>query len=405
MTVAGSGDPLAAEEGPALGVRIPDLRRIALAPDGAIYFTDLFRNRIARIGTDGLVTTIAGTGIAGFTADGALAAAARLLGPQGLAVAADGTVLFAERSSNRIRRITPGGFLLTEAGQPGGLTGSGVPAQAAALPSPNAVAIAPDGALYGSVGDSLVRRISSLWPTFLDREIAVASSDGRLLDVFGATGRHVRRRDALTGAAVFTFSYTAGGHLAAVEDAFGNRTAIERDAEGRPTAIVAPFGQRTALALDANGFLASIVNPAGERASFTYTPDGFLTTMTDPRGATAEYSYSTLGRLSLAEDRGEGSKRLERTTSARGYEVTLTTAMERTTRYLQQDLADGRSAFTVTSPAGVAVSTLTSGNGQVVLSQPTGTTVTSLPGSDPRFGMQAAFNRSVVVRQPVNGAP
>ncbi|MGH7562523.1 MAG: RHS repeat-associated core domain-containing protein, partial [Gemmatimonadales bacterium] len=77
-TVAGSGDPQAGDSGPALAVRLQGPSRLALGPDGTIYYTEHLLFRIRRIGADGLVSTVAGTGLRGFTPDGAPAATSRL---------------------------------------------------------------------------------------------------------------------------------------------------------------------------------------------------------------------------------------------------------------------------------------------------------------------------------------
>ncbi len=80
----------------------------------------------------------------------------------------------------------------------------------------------------------------------------IASEDGTELFGFDATGRHLRTLNALTGGLRYEFRYDTPGLLIDIEDADGNVTTIERNADGTPAAIVGPYGQRTTVSLDIN---------------------------------------------------------------------------------------------------------------------------------------------------------
>jgi RHS repeat-associated protein len=402
-TVAGSDDPAAGDVGSALRVRLSlSGAQLALGPDGTIYFSEPATSRIRRIGTDGQVVTIAGTGTAGITADGGLAVQARIQ-TRGLTVAADGSVLFAESDffKSRVRRITPSGILVTEAGGDSSVASSeGPQPPSASMLFTDGVALRPNGDLLISLADPRARRVSSSSTGFSAQDIVLASADGRSAYVFNREGRHLSTRDALTGATIYRFTYTSTGALATVEDAFGNVTRIDHDAQGRPTAIVAPFAQRTDLAVDANGYLSSIKNPAGETTRFAYTSDGLLTAMTDPRGATAQYTYSGLGRLLTAEDRAHATKQLLRFPGASGYQSAVVSPLGRQTAYQRQDLANRQRVRSTTTPAGLTTTAARAGTGAVSVTEPTGTVTTLIPGADPRFGMQAPLTSSRQVRTP-----
>jgi sugar lactone lactonase YvrE len=82
---------------------------------GNLYISDSGNNRV-RVIRGGVITTIAGTGRAGFGGDGKEAGASELNTPQKLAVAKDGSVFVADRANHRVRKINAGGFIMTVAG-------------------------------------------------------------------------------------------------------------------------------------------------------------------------------------------------------------------------------------------------------------------------------------------------
>jgi hypothetical protein len=112
------------------------------------------------------IFTVAGTGIYGFTGDGAPATAAELGHPTGVAVTADGGFLIADALNNRIRRVSPRGTIATVAGSGGGFpnggfAGDGGPATAAQFEQPTGVAVtAGGGFLIADSGNRRIRRVS-----------------------------------------------------------------------------------------------------------------------------------------------------------------------------------------------------------------------------------------------------
>jgi hypothetical protein len=89
---------------------------IAVDNAGNIYIADDNDYRIRKIDVAGIITTIAGTGVAGYTADGGLVTAAKIYDPMALAVDAAGNVYFTEYNNNFIRKINLSGVLSTVAG-------------------------------------------------------------------------------------------------------------------------------------------------------------------------------------------------------------------------------------------------------------------------------------------------
>ena len=112
--------------------------------DGGVLIAD--STRVLRLGRDGVLTVVAGTGRAGFSGDGGPATRARIEGASDVAVAADGSVLIADTGNARVRRIDSTGTIATVAGTGDfGSSGDGGPATSATLTAPVSVAATPDG--------------------------------------------------------------------------------------------------------------------------------------------------------------------------------------------------------------------------------------------------------------------
>ncbi len=135
-----------------------------LAADGLgrIYFSDTALHAVRRIGTGGVVTTIAGTGTAGSTGDGGQATAARLNGPTRLTLDAAGNLYIADSANNKIRKVTISTGVITTVVGTGtaGNTGDGGQATAARLRNPYDVAFGPDGSMYiADRGNHKIRKV------------------------------------------------------------------------------------------------------------------------------------------------------------------------------------------------------------------------------------------------------
>jgi sugar lactone lactonase YvrE len=130
-----------------------------ISQNGDAYITDTNTNSIRKISPAGVITTIAGAGISGF-ADGT-GTNAEFAGPQGLAVDASGNIYVADTSNHSIRKVTHGGVVTTVAGSgvPGYTDGTGTNAQ---FSNPNDVAIGPDGNIY--VADTTNNSIRKVTP-------------------------------------------------------------------------------------------------------------------------------------------------------------------------------------------------------------------------------------------------
>jgi len=135
---------------------------VAVDAAGNVYVADQGNNRIRKITTTGVVSTLAGSGVAGF-ADGAGTAAA-FDHPYGIAVDASGNIYVADTYNHRIRKITQAGMVSTLAGSGiSGFSGGGLVdglANLAKFSFPEGVAVDASGAVY--VADVLNHRIRKI---------------------------------------------------------------------------------------------------------------------------------------------------------------------------------------------------------------------------------------------------
>jgi len=129
---------------------------------GNLYIADTDNHRIRKVTSDGKITTIAGNQNAAYTGDGGLATAASLNLPQQVVLDRAGNLYFSDRGNHRIRRISPAGVISTFAGNGRALdAGDGGPAISASLNTPRGLAFDSAGNLYvADAGNRRVRRIS-----------------------------------------------------------------------------------------------------------------------------------------------------------------------------------------------------------------------------------------------------
>ena len=166
-TLAGLGVPgYSGDGGPAIAARLNAPADVSAAPGGAVLIADAGNGVIRRVSAKGIITTVAGAppgAAAGApSATPAYARSVRLSNPQGVAALPGGGFLIADTGNSVVEVVTPGGLLSVVAGIGApGYSGDGGPAQAAALNLPTRVVATADGGyLILDLGNLVVRRVS-----------------------------------------------------------------------------------------------------------------------------------------------------------------------------------------------------------------------------------------------------
>ncbi len=161
--------------------------RIDLGPNDRIYIADTDNHVIRMINEVGVISTIAGTGVAGYSGDGGPATAAQLNTPSDVEVTADGTVYVADTMNHVVRVITPDGIIDTIAGTgERGFSGDGGPADEATLDRPYGVESTANGDLYvADTHNHRIRRVTAaLPPDFVPDD----GSDDTPIEIIPCTG-------------------------------------------------------------------------------------------------------------------------------------------------------------------------------------------------------------------------
>ena len=166
-TVAGNGTRgYSGDGGAAVGAQLDFPDGVAVDGAGNLYIADRDNHRIRKVDSAGVITTVAGDGTRGFGGDGGPAMAAQLFFPSGVAVDGTGNLYIADTGNNRIRKVDAAGVITTVAGDgTQGYGGDGGPAATAQLNNPSGVAVDGDGNLYiADSGNDRIRRLTPAPP-------------------------------------------------------------------------------------------------------------------------------------------------------------------------------------------------------------------------------------------------
>jgi len=155
--------PKGGDGGPATEAVLKSPWGITFDAHGNLYIADQDHNAIRRVDTNGIITTVAGTGQQGYSGDGGPATKAKLDLPLGVVFDAAGNMYIADENNSRIRKVDANGIITTVGGTGElGCAGNGGPATAAQMQNPHGIGFGPDGALYVSEGEcNAVRKIDT----------------------------------------------------------------------------------------------------------------------------------------------------------------------------------------------------------------------------------------------------
>jgi RHS repeat-associated protein len=332
--------------------------------DGSFYVSDTGNHAVRRISASGNLTTVAGTGSAGFTNDNIPASSSSFSSPRVTDVDSFGNLLIADTGNNRVRRISTAGNVKTIVGNgETNYNGYFVPAPDYHLGAPSFVSLLPSGEVYFSdaanntisyrdlnnyvnpligyrfdedpydgdystgttarivdiqsiahtatgsylfadAGAHAVTAFGMVRPEKSVTTYTIPSQDGSEVYIFDLSGKHLKTLYGKTGATKYSFEYDNDNSLKAVVDSFSNRTELVKSG-GRLTQIVGPYGQATVFTSDSNGYLNSMTSPTGEMTQMTYDPSGLMTSFKKPKGNTSTYTYNEAGEL-LQETNADG---------------------------------------------------------------------------------------------------
>ncbi len=123
ITAVGNGVlGFSGDGGQAVKAEINQASGVAVDSSGNFYLADAFNNRIRKIDTSGVITTIAGSGVYSYSGDGGAATSAQLFAPHAAAIDANGNLFIADTDNNAVREVNSKGVISTIAGT--GVAGS-----------------------------------------------------------------------------------------------------------------------------------------------------------------------------------------------------------------------------------------------------------------------------------------
>lgn len=159
QTVAGTGSAaFSGDGGPATAAALNVPVDVSVDRAGNLFIADQFNHRIRKVAANGTISTVAGTGVAGYSGDGGAATSAQINTPTGIFADTAGNLYIADVGNQRIRMVNASGVISTIAGNGAkGFGGDGGPATSASLY--NAVRVAADTAGNVFVADQSNHRI------------------------------------------------------------------------------------------------------------------------------------------------------------------------------------------------------------------------------------------------------
>jgi len=320
-TFAGNGTAgFSGDGGPATAAQLNLPYGLATDVAGNLYIADLGNNRVRKVSLDGTIATFAGTGVEGYSGDGVQATATQLYVPRNLAFDAVQNLYIAEFGGHRVRRVTPAGVISTVAGNGvAGYSGDRGFATQAQLSYPAGLTVDRTGALY--IADSSNNCVRKILPNGVISTV-LGGTNATLL----ATPTSVAVDASLTVYAseystAIVRSYTAAAVWAYLAGTGAPGFAGDGGAATKAWLMMAPHDLAIGPMGDiyiADGRRVRRVDTAGVIS--TVAGNGFLSTLGDGAGATSAILYhpsavalDASGNLYIADT---GTERLRMVTAA-----------------------------------------------------------------------------------------
>lgn len=149
------------DNGPATSAQLGSITNVSALPDGGFLIGDGPTDVIRKVDASGTITTVAGTGVEGYSGDGGLATAAKIDGPRAIEPLPGGGFLFADSNNNVVRKVDAAGKITTVAGNhTAAFAGDNAAATSASLNGPQDIGLMPDGGFLVADTDNFrVRRV------------------------------------------------------------------------------------------------------------------------------------------------------------------------------------------------------------------------------------------------------
>jgi uncharacterized protein (TIGR03437 family) len=269
-TVAGNGTlGYSGDDGPATSAQLSWPAGVAVDSAGNLYVADQNNNRIRKV-SNGVITTVAGNGMPGYSGDNGPATSAKLYGPKGVAVDSAGNLYIADTSNQRIRKVL-NGVIATAAGNGpdlygnGGYSGDNGPATSARLNQPWGVAVDFAGNLFiADYGNNRIRKVSN---GVITTAINWSYPQGVAVDAAGNLfiADNYGRISKLSNGVITTVAGTgmqgfSGDNGPATGAQLSGPTGVAVDAAGN--VYVADFGNNRIRVLVPFQFIAAVTNAA-----------------------------------------------------------------------------------------------------------------------------------------------
>ncbi len=280
-TIAGNGTATySGDGGPASAATVNIPYGLALDGAGNLYFADRSNHRIRKINTSGVISTVAGTGVPGFTGDGVQATATEVYQPNYLCIDPSGILYFSDNGNQRIRKISSSGIISTIAGVGTiGATGDGGPATSAQLQWPAGLRFDPAGNLY--IADAYNYKVRKVNVAGIISTIAGNGIMGYSGDGGPATAAELKQ--------IFEIAFTPAGNLLALD--YGNNVIREIIMENHPPMFTGGNNQHL-LVCDDEG-----PTPINSLLAITDTDMGqteIWSVVTSPSHGVVSASYTTM---------------------------------------------------------------------------------------------------------------
>ncbi|MGV3561375.1 NHL domain-containing protein [Larkinella arboricola] len=158
----GNGGGYGGDGGPATSATLNSPAGLAVDAQGNVFIADAGNNRIRKIDTNGIITTVAGSGTRGYTGDGGPATSATLSSPGGIVVDPEGNLFMVDRGNYVVRKVDSNGIISTFAGTGhSGFGGDGGPATEGVFFDPRGIEIDAQGSLLvADVNNQRIRKIT-----------------------------------------------------------------------------------------------------------------------------------------------------------------------------------------------------------------------------------------------------